>query len=108
MEARWTKQVGAKRFAELRALLLELNELDQARRRFRVPKRVLNSAVLRSAQRTDLISSEPRAAQTRRSDALQNRQARAAHGLEGSIPSPLRCCATTHGGRQCALPLSAA
>jgi DNA-binding MarR family transcriptional regulator len=28
MEARWTKQLGAKRFAELRALLVELNQLD--------------------------------------------------------------------------------
>src|SRR5437764_10454211 len=28
MEAHWTKQMGAKRFAELRALLVELNELD--------------------------------------------------------------------------------
>lgn len=27
MEARWTKEMGAKRFAELRALLVELNEL---------------------------------------------------------------------------------
>jgi DNA-binding MarR family transcriptional regulator len=28
MEMRWTKQMGAKRFGELRALLVELNELD--------------------------------------------------------------------------------
>jgi DNA-binding MarR family transcriptional regulator len=28
MEARWKKQLGAKRFAELKALLVELNELD--------------------------------------------------------------------------------